>query len=200
MMANCAMEATHLNIYMDVFACFTKCQGFFLPPLANNGVLYSWKGLAVAQYSSILFQVPSNFICVVLIHQKLPALKSTLWHFVLLLSTLQFSSFVQPVKPPWLANIMLRVPHTAGFSGSCPVSENLTYGHSSRGVAWTKVLFILPRRPPASQGSPDGLRSQTGNLAVTAPTLQQACRPQLPSESTGNFLHTMKHTPDAEVW
>lgn len=159
MMANCAMEATHLNIYMDVFARFTKCQGFFffLPPLANNGVWYSWKRLAVAQYSSILFQVPSNFICVALIHQKLPALKSTLWHFVLLLSTLQFSSFVQPVKPPWLANIMLHVPQKAGFSGSCPVSENLTYGHSSRGVAWTKVLFILPRRPPHSPTASHGV-------------------------------------------
>lgn len=38
-------------------------------------------------------------------------------------------------------------PHTAGFSGSCPVSENLTYGHSSRRVAGTKVLFILPPLP-----------------------------------------------------
>lgn len=149
MMANCAMEATHPMIYMDVFACFTKCQGFFsLPPLPNNWVQYSWKWLAVAQYSSILFQVPSNFICVALIHQKLPALKSPLSQFVLLLSTLQFPPFVRPVKPPWLTNIMLRVPHTAGFSGSCPVSENLTYGHSSRGVAGTKVLFILPGPPP----------------------------------------------------
>lgn len=122
---------------------------FVLPTLANNGVRYSCKRLAVAQYSSILFHVPSNFTSVAPIHQELPTLKSTLAHFVLLLSLLKFHPFVQPVKLSWLINIIFCVSHTAGFSGSCPVSENLTYGH---GVAMTKVLFILPPHPHLPRG------------------------------------------------
>lgn len=50
-------------------------------------------------------------------------------------------------------------------------------------VAGTKVFFILLSPPP--MGSPDGPRSQTGNLAVFPPG--EPCRPQLPSVSIGNF-------------
>lgn len=186
-----------------VFACFNKCPGFwgFLPALANDGVRYSCKGLAVAQYSSVLVQVPSNLTSVAPIHQEPPTWKSTLAHFVLLLSSLQFCPFVQPVKPSWLINIMLCVPHTAGFSGSCPVSEKLTYGHSSRGVAGTKCSSSS-LHTPASHGVPRW--SEESNWQPCCHPHRQACRPQLPSVSTGNLLYgklgVLNHEVHSRCW
>lgn len=93
---------------------------------------------------------------------------------------------------------MFCAPHTAGFSGSCPVSENLTYGHSSRGVAGTKVLFILHPHSHLPWGPQMVWGVKLATLlshppsptpTPTPPFPRQTCRPQLPSVSTGNFLY-----------
>lgn len=125
-------------------------------------------------------------------------------HFVLLLSSLQFPPFVQPVEPSWLTNIMFCVPHTAGFSGSCPVAENLTYGHSSSGDAGTKVLFILPPHPRLPQGPQMVWGVKLATLQSPPPDRPtgHSCPPcPLVISSMENWVFwTMKYTPDDEVW
>lgn len=177
---------TNVQVFGGFFACFSQW----------------WSTILHTQYSSVLAQVPSNLTSVASIHQELPTWKSTHAHFVLLLPSLQFRPFVQPVKPSWLINIMLCVPHTAGFSrGSCPVSEKLTYGHSSRGVAGTKCSSSS-LHTPASHGVPRW--SEESNWQPCCHPHRQACRPQLPSVSTGNLLYgklgVLNHEVHSRCW
>lgn len=83
-------------------------------------------------------------------------------------TSLCFSLFAQPVKSSWLIKTTFCVTHTAGFIWEMPnirdPLETLHIATPAVVVAGTKVFFILLSPPP--MGSPDGPRSQTGNLAV----------------------------------